>query len=147
MKIAIATDHAGFPLKQHIISYLQSQNIEHIDYGCHTAEPVDYPDHAIPAVESVTSGECKYAILICGTGLGMSIIANKTKGIRASLCHNAQFAQLTREHNDANVLVLAGKFTEFKTAEEIIQTFCHTEFSMHERHIKRINKIKQYENK
>jgi len=147
MKIAIASDHAGFDLKQHLIDFLKKNDEIVIDYGSYDQNPTDYTDPAIPACESVVSGENIYAILICGSGLGMSMIANKVKGIRASLCQSVEFAKLTRQHNDANVLVLPGRFTEPALAIAIVEMFLNEQFSGEERHIQRIQKIIKYENK
>ena len=147
MKISLACDHAGFELKQIVITFLKTQGAKIADFGCFDTNPVDYTDPAIPACESVVSGENNCGILICGSGLGMSMIANKVKGIRASLCQSVEFAKLTRQHNDANVLVLAGRFTEPELAIEIVKKFLIEPFSGEERHIKRIQKILNYENK
>ena len=145
MKIALASDHAGFELKEFILQYLKNIETKTTDFGCYNTDPVDYPDTAIPASESVAKGENDYGILICGSGLGMSMIANKVKGIRASLCQSVEFAKLTRAHNDANVLVLAGRFTEPNLAVEIVTMFLHEPFSGEQRHLQRIQKVMSYE--
>jgi len=146
MHLALASDHAGFDLKKQLMLYLQTQNIPFTDYGCHDKTPVDYVDLGILASESVASGVCQRGILICGTGLGMSMIANKVKNVRASLCQSIEFARLTRQHNDANILVLAGRFTDTSLAIQIVDAFLHEDFSTDERHIRRIQKIAKYEN-
>jgi len=147
MHIALASDHAGFDLKQHLMTYLKTQNIPFTDYGCPDKTPMDYVDTGILASESVANGTCQRGILICGTGLGMSMIANKVRGIRASLCQSIEFARLTRQHNDANILVLAGRFTDLSYAIQIVDAFLNEDFSAQERHINRIEKITKYENK
>jgi len=147
MNIALANDHAGHNLMQTIITHLTTQNIAYTHFGCTTTDPVDYTDPAIPAAEAVANTTCDKGILICGTGLGMSIIANKVKGIRASLCHTVEFAKLTRQHNDANILVLAGRFTTPELAVKIVDTFLTESFSQEERHQRRIDKITNYDNK
>jgi ribose 5-phosphate isomerase B len=145
MKIAIASDHAGFGLKSGIIRYLEKSSNEIEDFGTYDTEPVDYVDIGVPCAESVAKGNHDIGILICGTGQGMNIIANKVYGIRAALCNNQEFAKLAREHNDANVLVLAGRYTDFFEVREILDAFLHTKFSEQDRHTKRINKIKEFE--
>lgn len=146
MKISIASDHAGFKMKSGVIKYLKEQNYSVNDFGAYDENPVDYVDTGLAAAKQVATGSCDFGILICGTGIGMSIIANKVKGIRAALCHNTEFAKLTRQHNNSNILVLSGRFTESSTALEIVKTFIEEPFSNDERHINRINKIIKYEN-
>jgi len=138
MKIALASDHAGFPLKEVIKEHLQDHEI--IDYGSYNENSVDYPDTGFPAAMAVRDGECQRGILICGTGIGMSIVANKVKGIRASLCHCEEFAILTRKHNDSNVLTLPGRFLDDNIAIKIVDAWLNTEFE-NGRHQKRIDKI------
>ena len=145
MKISIASDHAGFELKRYVIGCLVDKGFTVEDFGAFDTNPVDYIDTGLPAVQDVVSGRSDLGILICGTGQGMSIIANKVRGIRAALCHSVEFARLAREHNDANVLVLAGRYTGEELAMEIVETFIHTAFSHEERHLVRINKIREYE--
>jgi len=142
MKIALASDHAGFELKEAIKDYLTEHKLT--DFGTHSTESMDYPDTGFKAAEAVAKGECERGILICGSGLGMSIVANKVKGIRAALCHSAELASLSRQHNDANILVLQGRFISKYLTKEIIETWLSTEFSCG-RHIQRINKINKYE--
>ena len=142
MKIALASDHAGFSLKEKIKEFLTEYEIE--DFGCYNEESMDYPDSGFPAAEAVSRGDCDRGILICGTGLGMSYVANKVFGIRAALCQTAEFARLSREHNDSNILVLSGRFITHEKAKEIIQTWFHTDFAGG-RHQNRINKIIKYE--
>jgi len=142
MKIAIASDHAGFELKEKIKGAFPQ--FEMTDFGCFNEDSMDYPDVGFPAAEAVRDGNCEKGILICGTGLGMSYVANKVKGIRAALCQTSEFAKLSREHNHANVLVLSGRFISFEKAKEIIDTWFSTEF-IGGRHQKRIDKITKYE--
>ena len=147
MKISIASDHAGIHHKEYITEeFLTLEKYEVIDFGCHDTHPVDYVDIGLPAVESVAEGKSDIAILICGSGQGMNIIANKVKGIRAALCFNTEFAQLARDHNNANVLCLPARFISFGTAMDIIEVFLKTPFSEKESHTNRVRKITEYEN-
>jgi ribose 5-phosphate isomerase B len=143
MKIALASDHAGFELKEAIKPYV-SQFAEIIDFGTSSETSVDYPDTGFPAAKAVSDGICDFGILICGSGIGMSIVANKVPHIRAALCHCTDFARLARKHNNANIICLPGKFVATCLAEDMIQIFLHTEFEGG-RHEKRVNKIKIYE--
>lgn len=138
--IGIASDHAGFDLKEEIIAWMKKENIVYKDYGAYTAERSDYPDYGHALAKGVETGECRFGIGICGTGIGISIVLNKHQGIRAALCHRAEFARLSRAHNDANVLVLPGRFTTIQEAACIIKAFLSTEFEGG-RHIERIKKI------
>ena len=138
MKIALASDHAGFPLKEAIKMYLKEHDLT--DFGCFNEESMDYPDTGFPAAMAVRDGKCHRGILICGTGIGMSIVANKVKGIRASLCHCEEFAILTRKHNDSNVLTLPGRFLDENIAIKIVDAWLNTKFE-NGRHQKRIDKI------
>lgn len=139
--IAIGSDHGGFQLKQEVIKYLEDNNKEYKDYGCYNTDSCDYPDFAKEVCQSIVKKESEKGILICGTGIGISIAANKVKGIRAALCHDCFSATATREHNDANVLALGGRIIGVELALKIVDTFLNTEFSNEERHIKRISKI------
>ena len=141
--IAIGSDHGGYELKQHIMQYLKNKGIEYKDFGCMTEESCDYPDYAKAVTQSIISKECDKGILICGTGIGISIAANKVKGIRAALCHDCFSAEATRLHNNANILVMGGRIVGQELAIKILDTFLNTEFSNDERHIRRINKIEQ----
>jgi ribose 5-phosphate isomerase B len=141
--IAIAADHGGFEMKQEIIKMLEQMDLKYKDFGTYSDASMDYPDVAKPACQSIIDGECEKGILICGTGIGISITANKMKGIRAALCSNCYSAKATREHNDANVLALGGRVTGIEVAKEIVLTFLNTDFSNDERHIRRINKIEE----
>ena len=139
--IALGCDHGGYELKKEVIKYLQEKNIEFKDYGCDSLKSVDYPTYAKKVAEAIVSGECEKGILICGTGIGISIVANKFKGIRAALCTDCFMAEATRQHNDANVLALGGRVVGAGLALKIVDRFINTEFSNDERHIRRINLI------
>lgn len=141
--LAIGCDHGGFELKEQIIKHLQERGIEYKDYGCYGTESVDYPEYAKRVAHDVADGVCERGILICGTGIGISIAANKVKGIRAALCTDCFMAQATREHNDANILALGGRVVGVGLALKIVDTFLDTEFSNGERHIRRINLIEE----
>jgi len=144
MKIAIGSDHAGFELKETIKVFLKEKGIEVKDFGTHSEERVDYPDYAIPLAESVANGEEDFGILICGTGIGMSIAANKVKGIRASLCSDVYSAHSAREHNNANVLCLGGRVLGKELAKEIVDKWLSSSF-LEGRHKRRVDKIMNYE--
>lgn len=142
LSIPIASDHAGFHLKKRIIDHFDDK-IKFIDLGTYDDESVDYPDFAIKVVEYITRGEASMGILICGSGNGMSIFANKFSEIRCALAWNRELARLARLHNDANVLALPGRFIEPEEAFECVKAFINTPFEG-ERHQKRIDKINLY---
>ena len=142
MKIVLANDHHGIDLKGRIISYLNSKNIEYINLGCDEKNNVDYVDYAKLLCECIKDGKADYGILICGTGIGMSIAANKISGIFAAKVNSAREAKLCKEHNMANVMTLA-EYTE--NLEEILDNFIYTTPSTEERHIRRLNKINHLE--
>lgn len=144
MKIAIASDHGGYVLKEDIKSYLEELKVDYHDFGCHGPESVDYPEYAKIAAQSVANGECKYAIIVCGTGIGVAIAANKVKGVRAANCHDCFSAQATREHNDANVLTLGERVVGPGLAKMIVKIFLETEFQGG-RHQRRIDQISNLE--
>jgi len=144
MKIAIGCDHAGLELKKEIISLLDDLDIECVDYGTQSPESVDYPDIGEKVSEVVSSGETDKGILICGTGIGMSMVANKFPKIRASLCNELFTAKMSRLHNDANILVLGGRIVGKDLAKEIVRTWVNTPFEG-ERHCMRLKKITQIE--
>ena len=141
MKIAIASDHGGFDLKEKVKAHLTEKGYEVKDFGCYEKKSCDYPDFGHPAAEAVASGECEKGVLICTTGIGMSMVGNKVKGVRAALCSDSLSASLTRLHNNANVLVLGAAIVGEMLALDIVDTFFETEFSGDERHQRRINKI------
>lgn len=140
MKIATASDHAGYELKKGIIAYLSEKGIKHEDFGCGPDEKVDYVDYAEKAIKRVSSGEYDRAILVCGTGLGMAIVANKHKGIRATPCLDDYTAEMSRRHNDSNCLTLGGRIVPLDEALNIVRIWLETEFEG-ERHQRRIDKI------
>jgi ribose 5-phosphate isomerase B len=144
MKIGIGSDHAGFELKQEIISLLTELGVESIDYGTGGPHSVDYPDFGEMVSREVSRGELERGILICGTGIGMSIVANKFPGIRASLCNDLFTAKMSRLHNDANILVIGGRIVGRDLAKEIVRVWFSTAFEAG-RHIKRLDKIVQIE--
>ncbi len=139
-KIAMCADHAGYELKSIIQGYLESQGIGYEDFGTYSADSCDYPDFAHPAAEAVESGVCYPGIAMCGTGNGIAMTLNKHKGIRAALCWNNDLAQLAREHNDANVLVLPARFIDPADALAVVDVFLSTPFEGG-RHCRRIEKI------
>lgn len=147
MKIALGSDHGGYQLKENLKECLMELNVEYVDFGCENEKSVDYPDIGFKVAIEVKSGKYDRGILICGTGIGMSVVANKVRGIRAALCHNEFTARCAREHNDANILVLGGKVIGSGLAKEIVKVWLNTKFSQEERHINRLTKIKQEENK
>src|SRR4030043_192269 len=146
MTIAIGCDHAGFELKKEIISLLDDLHIECIDYGTEGPQSVDYPDFGEKVSEAVSSGKIDKGILICGTGIGMSIVANKFPNVRASLCNELFTAKMSRLHNDANILVFGGRVVGKDLAKEIVKTWVSTLFEK-ERHCTRLKKITQIEDR
>ncbi len=143
MKLILAADHGGFELKEIIKDYL-SKRYDIEDLGTYNNDSVDYPDYGINAGQAVANGLADYAIIVCGSGIGISIAANKVPGIRAALCHNVEYAKLSKEHNNANILALGGRFLTPDEAKSIVDTWLNTEFEGG-RHQNRINKINVYE--
>ena len=146
MKIAIGNDHAAPELKITVIEHLKEKGVECVDMGCAVGERCDYPNAAKAVCEKVVSAECDLGILICGTGIGMSMAANKVKGIRAACCSEPFSARLTREHNNANVLCFGARVVGEGTAMDLVDAFVDTPFSNDERHIRRIDLISEIEN-
>ena len=140
MKIAIGADHGGFELKEGIKTYLDEINVSYIDCGTHSLDSVDYPDIAKATCDKVVNGECELAILVCGTGIGISIAANKVKGIRCCACSESFSAKMCRVHNNANVLALGGRVIGIETAKELVNAFLTNDFEGG-RHEKRVEKI------
>lgn len=140
MKVAIASDHGGFRLKREIVKYLESQQIEYTDFGTDSKDSVDYPDFAKPMSEKVARGEFDRGILICGTGIGMSIAANKVPGIRCALVHDTFSAKATRQHNNSNVLAMGERVIGTGLALDIVELWLNTEFEGG-RHDRRVDKI------
>jgi ribose 5-phosphate isomerase B len=143
MKIAIGADHAGFTLKEALKDRLRSERVEIEDFGAHSKESVDYPDIGVAVARAVSEGKADRGILICHTGIGMSITANKVDGVRAALCRTEEDARLARRHNDANVLALSGSFTPPDQAGAITKAFLETGFESGGRHERRVEKIRQ----
>ena len=141
--IAIGCDHGGSALKLEIIKYLESRNLEYKDFGCYSPAPTDYPLYGQAVAQAVAKGECQKGILLCGTGIGISIAANKVPGIRAALCCDCFSAQATRQHNDANILAMGGRVIGPGLAVKITETFLDTPFSKEERHARRIAMIEE----
>ena len=139
--IAVGSDHAGFQLKQAIMAHLKDRGEEYTDYGTYTEESTDYPIYGKKVGEAVASGECDRGIIICGTGIGISLAANKVKGIRAALCGDCFSAEATRLHNDANVLSLGARVVGEDLAKKIVDTFLDTPFSGEEKHMRRIKML------
>ena len=141
MKIAVACDHGGIVLKQVLLRYLNENGYEVEDYGTDSCDSCDYPDYALPCAQAVARGEAQRGIVLCGTGIGVSITANKVKGIRCALCSDPLSARLTREHNDSNMLAMGQRIIGSELAKEIVHVWLSTPFSEGERHKKRIAKI------
>lgn len=139
-KIAIACDHGGYELKKDIIKHLNQRGFEIVDFGCDSTQSVDYPDYALPASQAVAAGECDLGILICGTGIGMSLCANKVKGIRAACCSDTFSARMTRMHNNSNILCFGARVVGLGLATNMVDLFLDTEFEG-ERHNARIAKM------
>ena len=143
--IAIGCDLGGFALKQEITAWLEKEGFAFRDYGCYSAESCDYPEYGKKVAHAVASGECEKGILICGTGIGISLAANKVRGIRAALCTDCFMAEASRQHNDANILALGGRVVGPGLALKITETFLRTDFSGDERHLRRIAGIEEPE--
>lgn len=141
--IALGSDHGGYELKQEIKKYLDGKGLAYRDYGCDSTAAVDYPVYAKKVAQAILDGECEKGILICGTGIGISIAANRFTGIRAALCTDCFCAEATRQHNDANVLALGGRVVGPGLAVKIVDTFLNTPFSGDERHARRISLIEK----
>lgn len=144
--IAIGCDHGGFQLKNEIIEFLKEKGYEYKDFGTYDENSVDYPDIAVKLCDSVSGGECEKGILVCGTGIGMNMCANKCKGIRAAQCHDTFSAKMTRQHNNANVLTMGGRVVGPELAKEIVNEFLTNEF-LGGRHENRVNKMMQLEDR
>ena len=145
MKVSIGCDHSALELKNEIIDFLKSKSIEVIDRGTYTKESCDYTDYGYMVAKDIKDGTVDRGIVICFTGIGMSMIANKVKGVRCALVGSKDAAILTREHNDSNCLALSAKYTGYALAKEIVDIWLNTEFSHNERHQRRIDKITKYE--
>lgn len=137
--IAIGSDHGGFALKEEVVKYLKGKGYELKDVGCYDVSSVDYPSYGHAVGKAVASGECEFGIVICTTGIGISIAANKVPGVRCALCSEPHSARMTREHNNANVLAMGGGLIGPQMAFTIVDTFLNTEFSVEEKHHRRVN--------
>ena len=145
MKIALGCDHGGYELKEQIKTWLTEMGYEYEDFGCYSTASCDYPEFAAAAARAVAGGSCEKGILVCTTGIGISIAANKIKGIRCAHCADCLQAQLTREHNDANMMAIGAGFTGPNMAKEMVKVFLTTAFSGGERHVRRVNGVKALE--
>ena len=139
-RISIACDHGAITMKDHLKAYLEAKGYEVKDFGTHTTDSCDYPDFAAPAAQAVANGECEKGIVLCTTGIGVSMVANKVKGVRCALCHETHSAEMTRRHNDANVLAMGAGVTGVNLAERIVDVFLTTEFEGG-RHQRRVDKV------
>jgi ribose 5-phosphate isomerase B len=139
-KIALGCDHAGFPYKEAITNYLTAKGYEVLDFGTNSPDSVDYPDFVHPVATSVVEGKCSFGIVMCGSGNGVAITANKHQGIRAALCWNREIAELARQHNNANIIAIPVRFVSIETAVEMLDTFLNTVFEGG-RHQNRVEKI------
>ena len=147
MKISIGCDHGGLTLKNAVVDWLKSNGYEVVNFGTDKFASCDYPEFAMKAAEAVANGECHFGIVVCTTGIGISIAANKVPGIRCALCSEPLSAKMTRLHNDANMLALGGGMIGINLGLEIVKTFLETPFSEEEKHVRRIGKIKAIEEK
>lgn len=142
MRISIACDHGGLDLKTQLAEYIKNLGHEVVDYGTGSKDTCDYPDFAKPAALAVANGECERGVVVCTTGIGVSMVANKVKGVRCALCMNADMAKMTRLHNNANMIALGQKYVDFAMAKQIVDNFLNTEFEGG-RHAVRVNKIEE----
>jgi RpiB/LacA/LacB family sugar-phosphate isomerase len=145
MRVALAADHAGFELKEKIAGYLEARGFEVVDLGTHDEEPVDYPDFALAIGEALSEARAERGILICGSGVGACVAANKIKGIRAGLCHDTYSAHQGVEHDDINVLCLGARVVGEELARELVAAFLSARFTGEERHVRRLAKVKAME--
>lgn len=144
-RIVVGSDHAGFAYKQRILQKLTDMGVKHEDYGAYNDQASDYVDYAVKVAEAVSEGKADYGILVCGSGVGMNIAADKVPGIRAALCGETYTARMCREHNDANILVLAERVIGVEVALDVVAEWLKTPFSGEERHVRRLGKIKDLE--
>jgi RpiB/LacA/LacB family sugar-phosphate isomerase len=145
MKVAVGSDHAGFTLKQEVAECLRKEGYEVVDVGTNSTAPVDYPDYAEKVALAVTEGRAERAVLICGSGVGANVAANKVPGIRAAICHDAYSAHQGVEHDDMNVLVLGGRIVGPALAQELVGAFVKARYTADERHARRLAKVKAIE--
>lgn len=144
-RIAIGSDHAGFLLKEILLNLIRKWGYEVQDYGTHSIDPVDYPDSVRVVCEAMRKGECSEGIILCGSGVGACVVANKFPGIRAALCHDTYSAHQSREHDDCNVLCMGPRVIGDKLAQEITQVWLKAQFTGEDRHLRRLNKLKAIE--
>lgn len=145
--IAVACDHGGFELKEAVLKHLDEKGIEYKDFGTYSSNSVDYPVYAEKAARAVAGGECELGLLFCGTGIGISMAANKVRGIRAACCSDKFSCEMTRQHNNANMLALGGRVVDIPTGIELVDLFLSTPFSGDERHQRRIDMVTDLENR
>jgi ribose 5-phosphate isomerase len=145
MRIALGSDHAGFQLKEHLASWLAESGHAVYDLGTHSPDPVDYPDYAAAVAQAVLDGRADRGVVICGSGAGAAVAANKLNGIRASVAHDAYTAHQMVEHDDVNVLCLGSRVVGTSLAEDLVETFLKSEFSREDRHVRRLDKIRSLE--
>ena len=145
MRMAVGSDHAGFELKSRLAEHLRRQGHEVIDVGTHSSDPVDYPDFAVAVGRAVLDGRAERGLLVCGSGVGASVAANKLAGIRAGLCHDHYSAHQGVEHDDINVLVLGARVIGMELARELLDAFADAKFTKEERHVRRLNKVRALE--
>lgn len=145
IKVALASDHGGFKLKEHLKKKIQDFGYDALDVGCSSTEPVDYPDYGLKAAKLVSSGKVDRAILLCKSGIGMSIVANKVRCVRGALCMDEAMAESSRRHNDANVLILSANYLTQNKVDRIVDKWLHTKFEKGGRHERRIEKINHFE--
>lgn len=145
MNVAVASDHGGWPLKEAVLATVRAAGHHALDLGTHSPAPVDYPDYAAAAARAVQSGEAERAIVLCGSGVGAAVVANKFRGIRAGVCHDVYSAHQAVEHDDVNVLALGARVVGVALAEELVRTFLAARFTNEERHRRRLAKVQALE--
>jgi ribose 5-phosphate isomerase B len=145
MKVGVACDHAGFPLKEIVLKAVRNAGHEVVDLGTHSTEPVDYPDYAEKLGRAIQEGKAERGILLCGSGVGAAVAANKLRGIRAGVCHDSYSAHQCVEHDDVNILSLGGRVIGPETASELVGIFLRARFSGEERHVRRLHKVNEIE--
>ena len=147
MKISIGSDHGGYQLKTEIKNHLLAQGHQVVDFGTNSNDSCDYPDFAYAAATALSKGEVDFGVVVCTTGMGVSMVANKVKGVRCALCHNENCAEMTRRHNDANMIAFGQKYVSTEVALKAVDIFLSTAFEKeNERHVRRVNKIVEVEN-
>ena len=148
MKISIGSDHGGYQLKTEIKNHLIAQGHQVVDFGTNSSDSCDYPDFAYAAATALSKGEVDFGVVVCTTGMGVSMVANKVKGVRCALCHNENCAEMTRRHNDANMIAFGQKYVSTEVALKAVDIFLTTAFEKeNERHVRRVNKIVEVESK